>query len=72
MLREEATNTIFIVFGSTQLDLEPNLPHNNIYTADVVDNLQLKPYKLQILDLLRQGEKKVEPHLHKKVGPSWP
>ena len=72
MLREEATNTIFIVFGSTWLDLEPNLPHNNIYTADVVDNLQLKPYKLQILDLLRQGEKKVEPHLHKKVGPSWP
>jgi hypothetical protein len=44
------------------LDLEPNLPHNNIYTADVVDNLQLKPYKLQILDLLRQGEKKVEPN----------
>ena len=38
----------------------------------MVDNLQLKPDKLQILDLLRQGEKKVVPPLHKKVGPLWP
>ena len=45
MLREEATHTIFIVFGLTRLGIEPTIyrtrsEHANHYTTDAVEKFR--------------------------------